>query len=132
MQKPEMVIFDYGHTLLYQPGHSTSSGNRAIYPYIDCNPRGISFEEFNQTMINLFAKIKAERGILEIHEHFFLKLAMEYGAKSVGMFPVLYEGEIPGERNPFVGQNDGLTVDFEYLHIHDWREFMNIFDQLRD
>lgn len=246
MQKPEMVIFDYGHTLLYQPGHSTSNGNRAIYPYIDRNPRGISFEEFNQTMINLFAKIKAERGILEIHEHFFLKLAMEYmglslsvsleeaekiimngiskggvmlyadrmlnflaskgirtgvisnncfsgnalkdlfdrllpgnklefilassdyifnkphsmmfeialkkagltadkvwycgdsvradvyGAKSVGMFPVLYEGEIPGERNPFAGQNDGLTVDFEYLHIHDWREFMNIFDQLQD
>ncbi len=78
MQKPEMILFDYGHTLLYQPGHNTSNGNRAIYPYIDRNPYNISFEEFDKTMTSLFAKIKAERGILEIHEHSFLKLAVEY------------------------------------------------------
>lgn len=245
MRKPEMILFDYGHTLLYQPGHNPSNGNRAIYPYIDRNPYKISLEEFDKTMISLFAKIKAERGILEIHEHAFLKLAMEYmgisfsvsleeaekiimngiskggvmpyagemldfldskgirtgvisnncfsgnalmdlferllpenklefilsssdyifnkphsmmfeialkkaglpadkvwycgdsiradvyGAKSVGMFPVLYEGETE-ERNPFADQNDGLTVNFEYLHIHDWREMMEILDRLQD
>lgn len=246
MRKPEMILFDYGHTLLYQPGHNTSNGNRAIYPYIDRNPNNISFEEFDQTMIGIFAKIKAERGeIMEIHEHSFLKLAMAYmgisfsvsleeaekiimngisrggampyagemldfldskgirtgvisnncfsgnvlkelferllprnklefilassdyifrkphsmmfeialkkagltaekawycgdsiradvyGAKSVGMFPVLYEGETE-ERDPFVGQNDRLTVDFEYLHIHDWREMMELLDRLQD
>lgn len=76
--RPDMIIFDYGHTLLYQPGHNTSNGNKAIYPYIDRNPYKVSFEEFDKTMISLFAKIKAERGILEIHEHSFLKLAMEY------------------------------------------------------
>ncbi len=54
-----------------------------------------------------------------------------YGAKSVGMFPVLYEGEAE-ERNPFADQNDELTVDFEYLHIHDWREMMEILDRLQD
>lgn len=63
-----MILFDYGHTLLYQPGHNTSNGNRAIYPYIDRNPHKISFEEFDRTMIGLFAEIKAERGILEIPE----------------------------------------------------------------
>ena len=37
MQKPEMIIFDYGHTLLYQPDFNTSNGNKAIYPYTGAN-----------------------------------------------------------------------------------------------
>ena len=79
MQKPEMIIFDYGHTLLYQPDFNTSNGNKAIYPYISRNPRNISFEEYDKTITALFAQIKAARGdIIEIHEHNFLKLAMEY------------------------------------------------------
>lgn len=246
MKKPEMIIFDYGHTLLYQPGHNTSNGNKAIYQYISQNPRNISFEEFDKTDIELFAKMKAERGeVLEIHEHAFLKLVLEYmgltlsvsleeaekiimngmseggvmpyadkmleylasmgirtgvisnncfsgnalkelfdrllpgnkfefvlassdyifrkphgimfeiaiqkagltadkiwycgdsieadvyGAKNAGMFPVLYEGETPGGINPFAGQNDGLDIDFEYLHIHDWRELIDILNDQR-
>ena len=79
MKKPEMILFDYGRTLLYQPNFSTSNGNKAIYPYINRNPRHISLEEYDETIVELFAKIKDERGpILEIHEHSFLKLAMEY------------------------------------------------------
>ena len=79
MKRPEMIIFDYGHTLLYQPNFNTSNGNKAIYPYINRNPHNISFEEYDKIITELFAKIKAERGaILEIHEHNFLKLAMEY------------------------------------------------------
>lgn len=79
MEKPKMIIFDYGHTLLYQPNFNTSNGNKAIYPYINRNPHNIFFEEYDKTITELFAKIKAERGsILEIHEHNFLKLAMEY------------------------------------------------------
>ncbi len=79
MKKPEMILFDYGRTLLYQPGFSTSNGNKAIYPYINRNPRHISLEEYDENIVELFAKIKDERGpILEIHEHNFLRLAMEY------------------------------------------------------
>ena len=90
MQKPEMIIFDYGRTLLYQPDFNTSNGNKAIYPYISRNPRNISFEEYDKTIIELFAKIKAERGdIIEIHEHNFLKLAMY-----VSLFPQLIAGPI--------------------------------------
>ncbi len=79
MKKPEMIIFDYGHTLLYQPEFNTSNGNKALYEYIAENPRNISFEEFDKTIIDIFAKIKANRGeIIEIHEYAFLKIAMEY------------------------------------------------------
>lgn len=41
MEKPEMIIFDYGHTLICQPDYNTSNGNKAIYPYINRNPRNI-------------------------------------------------------------------------------------------
>ena len=86
MNKPEMILFDYGHTLLYQPDFNTSNGNKAIYPYINKNPRNISFEEYDRTIIDLFAQLKAQRGaILEIHEHNFLKLAWEYMDISVSV-----------------------------------------------
>lgn len=246
MNKPEMIIFDYGHTLLYQPDFNTSNGNRAIYPYIKRNPRKISFEEYDRTIIDLFAKIKAERGpILEIHEHNFLKLAWEYmdismsismeeaeriimngiskggvmpyaaemldylnvegirtgvisnncfsgnvlkdlfdrllpnnrfefvlassdylfkkphpmmfeialqkagltadkvwycgdsveadvyGAKNVGMFPVWYEGKAMDGTDSFVSQNKGIEINFEHLHIYDWRELENILREMK-
>lgn len=244
MNKPEMIIFDYGHTLLYQPNHNTSNGSKALYSYIKENPRNISFEEFDKTIIEIFAKIKAERGpLLEIHEYAFLKLALEYmnislsvpfeeaeqiiwngiseggvmpyaaemldyldsvgirtavisnlcfssnalkahidkllpnnkmefilassdyifrkpdkvmfeialqkagltadkvwycgdsieadvyGAKGIGMFPVLYSGVTPDGTNPFEKQNDGFTIDFEYLHIHDWLELIDVLEK---
>lgn len=246
MKKPEIIIFDYGRTLLYQPGFNTTNGNKAIYPYISENPRNISFEEYDKTITDLFAKIKAERGpILEVHEHSFLKLAWEYmgismsvpleeaekiimngiskggvmphveemldylnakgirtgvisnncfsgnalkdlfdrlipqnrlefvlvssdylfkkpdslmfeialqkaglpadkvwycgdsieadvyGAKNVGMFPVLYEGTTPDHVDPFAGQNDGKEVDFEHLHIYDWRELIAVLEGMK-
>ena len=245
MKNPEMILFDYGHTLLYQPGFNTSNGNKAIYPYINRNPRNISLEEYDRTINELFAQIRAQRGpILEIHEHNFLRLAMEYmdisysvsiedaeeiimngiskggmmphadilldylnakgirtgvisnncfssnalkklfdrllprnkfefvmassdyifkkphsmmfdialqkaglsadkvwycgdsieadvqGAKNVGMFPVLYEGATDDGTNPFPHQNDNLKVDFEYLHITDWTELIEVLEQI--
>ena len=244
MKRPDMIIFDYGHTLLYQPNHNASNGNKAIYNYISKNPRNITFEEYDKTIIDIFAKIKAERGsMLEIHEYDFLKLALEYmdielsvsfeeaekiimdgismggvmpyadkmldylnskgirtgvisnlcfsgkalryqldrllpnnkfeftlassdyifrkphnimfeialqkaglsadkvwycgdsieadiyGAKCANIFPILYSGETIDETNPFANQNDGLRIDFDYLHIHDWRELIDILEK---
>ncbi len=244
MKKPEMIVFDYGHTLLYQPDFDTSNGNKAIYPYISRNPRNITFEEYDKNITALFEKIKAERGdIIEIHEHNFLKLAMEYmdislsvsiekaeeiimngisqgaimpyadklldylnskgirtgvisnncfsgnalkrlfdrllprnkfefvlassdyifrkpqsimfdialqksglsadkvwycgdsvvadvqGSKNVGMFPVLYEGTTEDSTKSFAHKNNKLKIDFEYLHITDWNELIDILEQ---
>lgn len=246
MNKPEMILFDYGRTLLYQPGFNTTNGNRAIYPYINENPRNITFEEYDRTIIDLFAKLKAERGsLLEIHEHVFLKMAWEYmgismsisieeaekiimngiskggvmphaeemldylnakgirtgvisnncfsgatlralfdrllpgnpfefiltssdyifrkphslmfevalqkagltadkvwycgdsidadvyGAKNVGMFSVLYEGNTPDYIDSFAHQNNGKKIDFEHLHIHDWRELVGVLEGMK-
>ena len=93
MEKPEMIIFDYGRTLIYQPNYNASNGNKAIYPYIDKNPHNISFEEYDRSNIELFEKIKAERGkYLEIHEHNFLRLFLDY--MDISLSVSLEEAEI--------------------------------------
>ena len=77
MKKPEMIIFDYGHTLLYEPNHSTSAGNAAIYPYITKNPNNIPLDEFDRTCTEVFAQIRESRGRLEVHEFAVLKTFYE-------------------------------------------------------
>ena len=52
------------------------------------------------------------------------------GAHGAGIYPVLYEGNTPDEINPFLHQNDGIEVDFDYLHIHDWCEMVEILKTL--
>ena len=52
------------------------------------------------------------------------------GAHNAGIFPVLYEGETE-ETNPFKHKNDGLTIDFEHLHIYDWRELIKILEEIK-
>ena len=52
------------------------------------------------------------------------------GSKNVGMFPVLYEGITADGTNPFTHQNDNLKIDFEYLHITDWNELIDILEQM--
>ena len=246
MKRPEMILFDYGHTLLYQPGHNASNGSKALFPYISENPHNISFEEFDKTIADIWAKLKPEKGsIREVHEYAFLKLALEYmdlslsisfeeaekvimngiskggimpyadkmlaylnaegirtgvisnicfsgkalqahfddlipdnqfafvlassdyvfrkpdptmfeialrkagltadkvwycgdsiekdiyGAKNAGIFPVLYEGETPDESNPFSMRNAELQIDFDHLHIHDWRELIAVLERLK-
>ena len=68
-----MIIFDYGHTLLYECNHNAENGNKAAYEYIKDNPDNVSYELFNKTCLELYAKIKANRGNIEIHEHLFFE-----------------------------------------------------------
>lgn len=49
------------------------------------------------------------------------------GAVSAGMFPVLYECHVEGGM-PY--DNSALYGSCEYLHIHDWRELIDILSQL--
>lgn len=49
-----------------------------------------------------------------------------YSAHQVGMFPVLYEGKTDEYVLKFENQNKGYEIDFEHLHIFDWRELIKI------
>lgn len=38
MKYPQMIIFDYGHTLLYEPDWNTDQGNEALLKHAVKNP----------------------------------------------------------------------------------------------
>ncbi len=79
MNSPKMILFDYGGTLLYEPNLNPDAGNKAIFPYISENPQNISPDEFNSFLRGTFDKIrKLNGGLLEIHEHIFLRYVLEY------------------------------------------------------
>lgn len=52
------------------------------------------------------------------------------GAHGAGIYPVLYKGNTPDERQSFPNQNECETLDFDYLHIHDWSEMKAILESL--
>ena len=79
MNKPKMILFDYGGTLLYEPNLNPDAGNKAIFPYIKENPHNVTPDEFNNFLRGTFDKIrKLNGGQLEIHEHIFLRYVLEY------------------------------------------------------
>ena len=79
MNKPKMLLFDYGDTLMYEPGFEPLNGNKSIYPYISENPYNISLEAFSEYLLTLFDEIRALRGeLIEIHEHTFLRNVLEH------------------------------------------------------
>ncbi len=110
IKKPKMIIFDYGHTLLYEPNHSPENGDRKLYSYIKSNPNNISFEEFSKTISDMFAKMKEFSGpYLEIHEHIFLKTVLEYMDIELSIpieeaERVVWYGISAGEKMPYVDE----------------------------
>lgn len=245
MNKPEMIIFDNGHTLLYEPDWNSERGNRALFEHIAKNPKGVTVEEYMTACFEVFGimeeirkthncdisagignKVVAELLGIEfsltpleretvfwtaasngavmpfademlahlneigirtavisnlawsgdaLSERFdrllpnnkfeFVITSSDYmyrkpsrvlfdialnkaglsadkvwycgnsitadveGAHGAGIFPVLYEGETPGDINPHSGQNDGIKVNYEYLHIHDWRDLTAVLEK---
>ncbi|MBE5959195.1 MAG: HAD family hydrolase [Lachnospiraceae bacterium] len=110
MIKPKMIIFDYGHTLLYEPNHDTDNGNRAIWNYVKSNPYNVTFDEFNRTVMALLAEVKAERGPnIEVHEHCFLQMVMDYlGIELSVSIPeaeqIIWYGISKGAKMPYVDE----------------------------
>ncbi|NLO09791.1 MAG: HAD family hydrolase [Clostridiales bacterium] len=56
MNKPQMIIFDYGHTLLYEPEFDFLRGEKEIYKHIVKNPRQLTVEDINKFGAELYQK----------------------------------------------------------------------------
>lgn len=79
MRYPKMIIFDYGHTLLYEPGFDALRGEKALFEYITENPRGITPEQANRFVEALFSEFgRVREAGFEIHEYPILRLMNEY------------------------------------------------------
>lgn len=79
MQKPKMILFDYGHTLLYEPGLDFLRGEKALFQYVVKNKNNLSPEEVTAFSGRLFEEIGNVRAIgMELHERQFQRLLYEY------------------------------------------------------
>lgn len=79
MTRPEMIMFDYGYTLSFEPDFDPLKDCKLVYDYITENPENISFENFHDTIKTIISKAKKESGsLLEIPIYQILKVALEY------------------------------------------------------
>lgn len=54
MNKPKMILFDYGHTLVHEPDWNYIQGEKAVFKHIISNPNNVTPEQINDFSIYLF------------------------------------------------------------------------------
>ena len=75
---PQMILFDYGDTLLCEPDWNPLRGQEALFQYIKTNKRNLSPREVCDYSLQLFEQIGLARSHgFEIHNHAFQKLLYE-------------------------------------------------------
>lgn len=76
--RPKLILFDYGNTLLSEPGYDTLRGEEALFKYIKSNPRGVTPRAANDFAQEIFGEIRKARKLgFELHETQYLKLLYE-------------------------------------------------------
>lgn len=79
MNKPKMILFDYGHTLLYEPGLDFLRGEESLFEYVVKNKNCLTPKEVCDFSQDLFEKIGVVREMgLELHQWQFQRFLYEY------------------------------------------------------
>lgn len=79
MNKPKMILFDYGNTLLCEPGFDTLRGEEALFKYIKNNKNNLTPKEVNDFSQEIFEKMSIVRNMgMELHEWQFQRFLYEY------------------------------------------------------
>ena len=107
MNKPKMILFDYGHTLVYESGFDGVRGTEALLRYAVRNKNQLSAEEISQFSDHLFeilGRLVRDYGI-EIHQHQFQHLMYEYLQIEFYLSPsemeeIFWDHAAPGEPMP--------------------------------
>ncbi len=78
MKTPKMILFDYGHTLLYEPAFDFLRGERTLTPYITQNRSQLSPEQINDFANTLYIQAASGRKCgVELHERQFQRMVYE-------------------------------------------------------
>ena len=79
LRRPQMIVFDYGGTLLYEPDWDPRRGNEALFRHIKTNKNNLTPQELHDFSQRLFAQLSQVRSLgFEIHEWQFQRLLYEY------------------------------------------------------
>lgn len=79
LQYPKMILFDYGHTLLYEPDIDTLRGERELFRFVRDNPNNVSPEQADAFAQELFRELdQARKDGFEVHEYPAFRYIYEY------------------------------------------------------
>lgn len=119
MNLPEMILFDYGHTLLYEPDFNGIRGSEAILTHALSNTRGLSAKEISDFSAKLFRdlSIYARNNGIEVHQHMFQRMLYAYLDIEIDLSPlemeqVFWENASYGKAMPYIKEV------LDYLHEH--------------
>lgn len=80
MTYPEMILFDYGHTLIYEPALDDERGIEAVLKYATRNKNNLSAKEIAKFLAKLFNKTvnHSRKYDFELHQFALQRLLYEY------------------------------------------------------
>lgn len=108
MRRPQMILFDYAHTLLWEPETDFLRGEEAAFRHAAGNPRGVTAEEAARLGTELFLAARdCRHSGWELNEHQMLRLkydllGMSFDVPMAELEDVLWTAASPGEAMPGV------------------------------
>lgn len=132
MKYPKMIIFDYGHTLLYEPGWDAVRGNAELLKYVTKNQFEFvmtSSDYFMRKPNRILFDIALQKAGLCADEVWYCgdnPQADIEGASQAGIYPVWYDNDTEKDYN----DHNACMPECEHLHIHEWNEMINLLEGL--
>lgn len=106
MHPPKMILFDYAHTLAWEPDADFLRGERAAFAHVKDNPRQVTPEEAARLGTELFLAARdCRHSGWEVHEHQYLRLkydllGLTFDLPMRELEKVLWTATCPGELMP--------------------------------
>ena len=116
MHKPNMILFDYGHTLIYEASLDAVRGVRELLKHAVQNKRKLSAEAVGQFSSRISAEMgKVRDAGFEIHNHMFQRFVYEYleitfDLTNDEMEDIFWDHFAPGQAMPHI------EALLKYLH----------------
>ena len=110
MKKPNMILFDYGDTLLCEPEFDAVRGMRALVPYITKNPEPCLPETLAAESLALFEEYAPVRRMgFELHEWPLNRLlfgshGIVFSLDDAQIEQIFWENACPGAVMPYAAQ----------------------------
>ncbi len=105
---PEMILFDYGHTLLCEPSWNPLRGEIELCKYLTKNPQNLTAEEicgFSESLFGGFHDVRWLQNGCEVSEYTLMRLkneylGLEYSVTLEEAEIILFNGISPGDIMP--------------------------------
>ena len=92
MQKPRMILFDYGGTLINESNICFREGEQAVFQHVIHNPRGLSPDEVSDFETSYYTSLQAVRD-LDYEPTEFQMLRLKYELHEIELNISLEEAE---------------------------------------